>query len=122
MDAAAYLDLSDERRLAYHSLPASSECASLPGLIFLGGFKSDMTGTKATWLEKWARKRGRAFVRFDYRGHGQSSAAFTDGCIGDWADDAAEVLQRLTEGPQILIGSSMGGWIALLLARTGSPA
>ena len=76
-----------------------------------------MTGTKALWLQDWCRARGRGFVRFDYRGHGASSAAFTDGCIGDWADDAGEVLARLTEGPQILIGSSMGGWIALLLAR-----
>lgn len=76
-----------------------------------------MTGLKAQFLEGWARARGRGFVRFDYRGHGASSGAFEDGCIGDWADDAAEVLARLTEGRQILVGSSMGGWIALLLAR-----
>ncbi len=76
-----------------------------------------MTGTKALWLEDWARARGRAFLRFDYRGHGASTGAFLDGCIGDWASDAAEALTRLTEGPQILVGSSMGGWIALLLAR-----
>jgi len=117
MNAAAHLDLSTERRIAYHRLRASGDGASYPGLIFLGGFMSDMTGTKALWIEDWARARGRAFVRFDYRGHGQSSGAFTDGCIGDWADDAAEVLGQLTEGRQILIGSSMGGWIALLLAK-----
>lgn len=76
-----------------------------------------MTGVKATWLEKWAQDRGRAFLRFDYRGHGASSGRFEDGCIGDWADDASEALARLTEGPQILVGSSMGGWIALLLAK-----
>lgn len=76
-----------------------------------------MTGTKASWLEGWANERGRGFLRFDYRGHGASSGAFPDGCIGDWADDAAEAVTRLTEGPQILVGSSMGGWIALLLAR-----
>ncbi len=76
-----------------------------------------MTGTKAMWLESWARERGRAFLRFDYRGHGQSSGRFSDGCIGDWTDDAAEAVARLTGGPQILVGSSMGGWIALLLAR-----
>jgi len=76
-----------------------------------------MTGTKALWLEDWARTRGRAVLRFDYRGHGASSGAFLDGAIGDWADDAAEAVARLTEGPQILVGSSMGGWIALLLAR-----
>ena len=76
-----------------------------------------MSGTKALWLEDWARARGRAFLRFDYRGHGASSGAFLDGAIGDWADDAAEAVARLTQGPQILVGSSMGGWIALLLAR-----
>ncbi len=76
-----------------------------------------MTGTKALWLEDWARARGRAFLRFDYRGHGASSGDFLDGAIGDWAGDAAEAVARLTEGPQILVGSSMGGWIALILAR-----
>jgi len=86
-------------------------------VVFLGGFVSDMEGTKALWLDDWARARGRAYLRFDYRGHGQSSGTFLDGAIGDWADDAAEVVARLTEGPQILVGSSMGGWIALLLAK-----
>ncbi len=76
-----------------------------------------MSGTKALWLEDWARARGREFLRFDYRGHGASSGDFLDGAIGDWAGDAAEVVGRLTEGKQILVGSSMGGWIALLLAR-----
>lgn len=89
----------------------------LPGLVFLGGYSSDMTGTKAIWIEDWARARGRHFLRFDYRGHGASSARFEEGTIGDWADDAYEAITRLTEGPQVLIGSSMGGWIALLLAR-----
>jgi pimeloyl-ACP methyl ester carboxylesterase len=111
------LDLAETRRIAYHRLSASGDGAKLPGVVFLAGFRSDMTGTKALFLEEWARARGRAFVRFDYRGHGMSSADFTDGCIGDWADDAAEVLKQLCEGPQILVGSSMGGWIALLLAR-----
>lgn len=117
MNDVAHLELSTKRRIAYHTLPAKGDCASLPGLIFLGGFKSDMTGVKATWLQARSGTQGRAFIRFDYRGHGQSSGQFEDGCIGDWADDAAEVLKRLTTGPQILIGSSMGGWIALLLAR-----
>lgn len=76
-----------------------------------------MTGTKALWLEDWARARGRAYLRFDYRGHGASSGAFLDGAIGDWADDATAAVLELTQGPQILVGSSMGGWIALLLAR-----
>lgn len=117
MNAPAYLILSADRRIAYHNLLPNGECASLPGLIFLGGFKSDMTGVKAHWLHGWASSRGRAFVRFDYRGHGASSGRFEDHCIGDWADDATQVLSRLTRGPQILVGSSMGGWIALLLAR-----
>lgn len=88
-----------------------------PGVVFLGGFRSDKEGTKALYLEEWAQRRGRAFLRFDYSGHGRSQGDFTDGCIGDWAEDAAAILSGLTEGPQILVGSSMGGWISLLLAR-----
>lgn len=88
-----------------------------PGIVFLGGFRSDMTGTKAAFVEAWAREAGRACLRFDYSGHGASSGEFLDGCIGAWAEDAAAVLAHLTQGPQILVGSSMGGWIALLLAR-----
>jgi pimeloyl-ACP methyl ester carboxylesterase len=88
-----------------------------PGVVFLGGFMSDMEGTKAAYLEGWAQEMGRAFLRFDYSGHGQSSGVFRDGCIGEWADDAQEIIVEQTEGPQILIGSSMGGWIALLMAK-----
>jgi pimeloyl-ACP methyl ester carboxylesterase len=106
------LDLGAGRRLAYVRTPGRG-----PGVVFLGGLRSDMTGTKASFLEAWARARGRAFLRFDYTGHGASSGAFEDGAIGDWADDAGDALALLTEGPQILVGSSMGGWIALLLAR-----
>lgn len=80
------------------------------------GFMSDMTGSKALALEDLCKSRGQAFLRFDYRGHGASSQAFKDGCIGDWADDALQALDRLTEGPQVLVGSSMGGWIMLLTA------
>jgi pimeloyl-ACP methyl ester carboxylesterase len=101
------------RRLAYHRLEGKG-----PGVVFLGGFKSDMDGTKAVHLEDWARAQGRAFLRFDYYGHGQSSEAFTDGSIGDWAADAVAVIGALTKGPQILVGSSMGGWISLLCARS----
>ncbi len=100
------------RKLAYHALPGRG-----PGVVFLGGFRSDMGGTKALALERWARARGRAFVRFDYSGHGESSGDFLEGCIGDWAADARAVIEALTQGPQVLVGSSMGGWIALLLAR-----
>jgi len=107
-----FLTTAAGRSLAYHRTRGNE-----PGIVFLGGFKSDMEGTKALWLEEWARARGRAFLRFDYSGHGQSAGAFTEGCIGDWAADARAALEALTEGPQILVGSSMGGWIALLLAR-----
>lgn len=107
----AFLDTAEGRRLAYQLTPGQG-----PGIVFLGGFRSDMQGTKAVHLEAWARAQGRAFLRFDYSGHGQSSGRFEDGCIGDWLADARAVL-ALTAGPQVLVGSSMGGWIALLLAR-----
>ena len=105
------LTTAQGRRLAYHLMPGKG-----PGVMFLGGFRSDMGGTKALWLQDWCRNRERAFLRFDYSGHGQSGGAFEDGCIGDWAEDATAALS-LTLGPQVLVGSSMGGWIALLLAR-----
>ena len=89
---------------------------SAPGVMFCGGFMSDMTGTKATALEAHCRRTGRAYVRFDYSGHGESGGAFRDGTIGAWEDDALAVLDRVASGPQILVGSSMGGWIVLLLA------
>lgn len=107
-----FLTTRHGRRIAYHLTPGSG-----PGVVFLGGFKSDMTGTKALWLQDWAEQQGRAFLRFDYSGHGASSGDFLDGAIGDWAADAQDVLDALTKGPQVLVGSSMGGWIALLLAR-----
>jgi len=105
--------------IAYHRTRGKS-----PGVVFLGGFMSDMTGTKAVTLEEFCRARGQAFLRFDYRGHGASSGRFEDGTIGLWADDALAAFDRLTDGPQILVGSSMGGWIALLsaLARRGRVA
>ncbi|NWH07493.1 MAG: alpha/beta hydrolase [Alphaproteobacteria bacterium] len=87
-----------------------------PGLLWLGGFKSDMTGTKATALDAFAARTRRAFIRFDYFGHGASSGDFRLGTISRWRDDALCVLDELCEGPQILIGSSMGGWIATLAA------
>lgn len=87
-----------------------------PGVIFLSGFMSDMSGGKAIFLEELCRRRGQAFLRFDYFGHGESSGAFTDGTIGRWAEDAVAVLDEVATGPQVLIGSSMGGWIMLLVA------
>ena len=88
-----------------------------PGVVFLGGFRSDKEGTKALYLEEWAQRRGQAFLRFDYSGHGQSSGDFLHGSIGDWAEDAVAIIEGLTSGPQVLVGSSMGGWISLLVAR-----
>lgn len=88
-----------------------------PGVFWLGGFKSDMLGTKAAALDAWAAKAGRACTRFDYSGHGESGGAFTDGTIGRWLEESVAVFERFASGPQVLVGSSMGGWIALLLAR-----
>jgi pimeloyl-ACP methyl ester carboxylesterase len=87
-----------------------------PGVVFLGGFMSDMTGTKATMLEAFCRARGQAFLRFDYFAHGASSGRFEAATIGRWRDDAVAVLDELTRGPQILVGSSIGGWLMLLTA------
>ena len=88
-----------------------------PTVVFLGGFRSDMTGTKALALEAWAQERGQAFVRFDYLGHGQSSGRFEDGTIGRWLDDSLAAIDGLTTGKLVLVGSSMGGWLSLLVAR-----
>ena len=99
------------RSLAYHQ-----NAGKAPGIVFLGGYRSDMCGTKAVALEAAAIAQGRAFLRFDYSGHGQSGGDFNDLGIGDWFADAQAAL-GLTSGPQVLVGSSMGGWMALLLAR-----
>jgi pimeloyl-ACP methyl ester carboxylesterase len=107
-----FLTTPQGRRIAYVRTDGAG-----PGIVFLGGFRSDMTGTKAVFLQDWAQAQGRAFLRFDYSGHGVSSGDFLDGAIGDWFEDALAVLSQLTEGPQVLVGSSMGGWIALQLAR-----
>jgi pimeloyl-ACP methyl ester carboxylesterase len=87
-----------------------------PTVAFLGGFRSDMTGTKALALESWARQAGHAYLRFDYLGHGQSSGRFEDGTIGRWLDDSLAAIDQLTEGKLVLVGSSMGGWLSLLAA------
>jgi pimeloyl-ACP methyl ester carboxylesterase len=88
-----------------------------PGLMWLGGFKSDMGGTKAMALDRWAGEHERACVRFDYSGHGESGGTFADGTIGRWLEESIAVFDACCEGPQVAVGSSMGGWIALLLAR-----
>ena len=88
-----------------------------PGLVWLGGFNSDMKGTKAQALDQWAKQQGRACIRFDYSGHGESGGKFSDGTIGRWLEESCAVFSTCCEGPTIPIGSSMGGWISLLLAR-----
>jgi pimeloyl-ACP methyl ester carboxylesterase len=88
-----------------------------PGLLWLGGFKSDMGGTKAAALDRWAAAHQRNCVRFDYSGHGESGGTFTDGTIGRWLEDSIAVCDTCCRGPQVVVGSSMGGWLALLLAR-----
>src|SRR4051795_13514791 len=88
-----------------------------PGLFWLSGFNSDLEGTKALALDAWAAEHARACVRFDYSGHGASGGAFVDGTIGRWLEESVAVFDRFCHGPQVVIGSSMGGWIALLLAR-----
>ncbi|NUB44126.1 alpha/beta fold hydrolase [Fertoebacter nigrum] len=111
MTEPQYLTTPEGRRIAYHLTPGQG-----PAVVFLGGFRSDMQGTKALYLQDWAAAQGRAFLRFDYSGHGQSGGDFLDGAIGDWFADARAVV-ALVDGPLVLVGSSMGGWIALLLAR-----
>lgn len=101
----------NDTRIAYHYTHGTGI-----GVVFLTGFKSDMTGGKALALEEYCRIQKRPFLRFDYQGHGESSGNFEEGCIGDWTKDALLALDELTEGPQILVGSSMGGWIMLLTA------
>ena len=88
-----------------------------PGLFWLGGLKSDMKGTKAQALDLWARDHGRAMTRFDYSGHGESEGDFIDGTVGRWLEESMAVFDACCRGPQVVIGSSMGGWLALLLAR-----
>jgi pimeloyl-ACP methyl ester carboxylesterase len=88
-----------------------------PALIWIGGFKSDMKGTKAEALDRWASEQGRACIRFDYSGHGESGGAFADGTIGRWLEECSAVFSQFCDGPTVAVGSSMGGWISLLLAR-----
>jgi pimeloyl-ACP methyl ester carboxylesterase len=107
----AHLDRGDGVRLAYRHVAGAA-----PTVVFLGGYASDMTGTKARYLDAWCRARGRAYLRFDYQGHGASSGHFEDGTIGAWRDDALSAIRALTTGPLVLVGSSMGGWLMVLAA------
>ncbi len=107
-----YLKINADLSIAYHQLSGRQ-----PGVIYCNGFMSDMSGTKATYIEQRCREQGRAFVHFDYRGHGLSNSNLQDGNISLWLADALAVLDQLTTGEHIIIGSSMGAWIALLVAR-----
>ncbi|MER5170618.1 alpha/beta hydrolase [Thioclava sp. GXIMD2076] len=108
-----FLTTAEGRKIGYNRIEGSE-----PGIVFLGGLRSDMEGTKALALEQWAKAQGKAFLRFDYSGHGVSSGTFEEGAIGDWFEDAMAAITTLTSGPQVLVGSSMGGWVSLLVART----
>jgi pimeloyl-ACP methyl ester carboxylesterase len=110
-----FLDIgsgSDQRSIA-----VAAQAGEAPGIFWLSGFKSDMRGIKAQALAAWALKSGRACVRFDYSGHGQSGGEFLDGTITRWLEESLAVFERFCHGPQVVVGSSMGGWLALLLAR-----
>ena len=112
MSSSTSFDSPQGRRIAYHRSEGRG-----PWMVFLGGLKSAMQGTQAVYPEAWAKAQGRAFLRFDYSGHGESSGRFEQGCIGDWHEDTVAVVEALTEGPIVPVGSSMGGWQALLLAK-----
>jgi pimeloyl-ACP methyl ester carboxylesterase len=111
----AFIEVGTEG--ASRRIAVRARAGSAPGLFWLGGFKSDMQGTKAIALDTWAAERNRACVRFDYSGHGESGGDFTDGTIGRWLEESVAVFEQFCTGPQVVIGSSMGGWMALLLAR-----
>ncbi len=105
------MPLASGDRLAYRHTQGGS-----PGVLFCGGYTSDMNGTKAVALDRYCRSKSRAYTRFDYRGHGASTGRFADGTIGGWCADSLAVLDRVTHGPQVVVGSSLGGWIMLHLA------
>ena len=111
----AFIEVGDGR--APRRIAVRARQGDKPGLFWLGGFKSDMQGTKALALDAWAAERKRACTRFDYSAHGESPGDFAVGTIGRWLEESVAVFERFCEGPQVVIGSSMGGWMALLLAR-----
>lgn len=111
MEQSGFVTRPDGVRLAWRRVPGRA-----PAVVFIGGYRSDMAGTKAEHLAAWAASRGQAFLRFDPGGHGQSGGAFTDGTIGSWTEDARLVIAAQAPGPLLLVGSSMGGWLAPLLA------
>jgi len=116
MSQSKKLRRPDGQTIAYRMRAGNASRSDQVGIIWMGGFNSDMTGTKASALDDWAAAARRRFIRFDYSGHGESSGAFINGTIGLWTQDALAVLDELAQGPQILVGSSMGGWIAIQAA------
>src|SRR5262249_25136201 len=114
-EALTFIDVGEGRDTGAIAVRARPGAA--PGLFWLGGFKSDMQGTKAAALAGFATEHGRAIVRFDYSGHGESKGEFVDGTIGRWLAESVAVFATFCRGPQVVVGSSMGGWLALLLAR-----
>jgi hypothetical protein len=120
LPAPNFVETGDERnrvRIAFRRRFPGDGGKSHPGVVWLGGFKSDMLSTKAQRLDDWALAHGRSYLRFDYGGHGESEGRFEEGTIGQWTHESLALIRAQTEGPQILVGSSMGGWIALLVAR-----
>jgi pimeloyl-ACP methyl ester carboxylesterase len=113
--APAFIEVGHDSAL--RNIAVRARAGNAPGLFWLSGFNSDMQGTKALALDAWAMEQERACVRFDYSGHGLSGGAFIDGTIGRWLEESIAVFDRFCDGPQVVIGSSMGGWMALLLAR-----
>jgi pimeloyl-ACP methyl ester carboxylesterase len=111
----AFIEVGND--VALRRIAVRAREGAAPGLFWLSGFNSDMQGTKALALDAWAAEQGRACVRFDYSGHGESGGAFIDGTIGRWLEESVAVFEQFCAGPQVVIGSSMGGWMALLLAR-----
>jgi pimeloyl-ACP methyl ester carboxylesterase len=108
---------SETTNVGGNAIAVRRRAGKAPGLVWLGGFKSDMAGTKADVLDRWAADRELSFTRHDYSGHGESAGRFEDGTISRWLHESLAVFERFTEGPQILVGSSMGGWIALRMAQ-----
>jgi len=117
MDETKFHKTDDGQKLAFSQVNGDKNIKNLPGVVFLSGLKSDKEGTKAIFLSQWAEKNNRDFLRFDYRGHGASSGSFEETSISDWLEDTKSIVLSLTSGPQILVGSSLGGWIALLFAQ-----
>ena len=117
MSEARLTSLTIESPAPARTIAVCAREGKSPGVFWLGGFMSDMKGTKAQALDAWAEKQGRACLRFDYSGHGESGGDFTEGTIGRWLEESVAVFTRFAQGPQVVVGSSMGGWIALLLAR-----